>query len=49
MQMVNAGFPEQTLVWFRNGGRIESTAKAGINRKFTPNQISRVFCKFSTI
>jgi hypothetical protein len=28
MQMVNAGFPERTLVWFRNGGCIESTAKA---------------------
>jgi hypothetical protein len=31
MQMVNVGFPERTQVWFRNGGRVESTAKAGIN------------------
>src|SRR5260221_13616166 len=43
MQMVNARFPEWTPVWFRNGGYVQSTAMAGINRKFTPNHISRFF------
>jgi hypothetical protein len=39
-------------VWFRNGGRAErgqTTAKGGINRKFTPNRIRSLFCKFSHI
>jgi hypothetical protein len=33
-------------VWFRNGGW-RLWAENGVNRKFTPNQIIRVFRKFS--
>jgi hypothetical protein len=39
-------------VWFRNGGcarRIRFTKKIVINRKFTSNQINRVFAKFLAI
>jgi hypothetical protein len=39
-------------VWFRKGGCGERPFFCGevvINRKFTPNQISRVFGKFSAI
>jgi hypothetical protein len=43
--------PDQ--VWFRNGGcgtpSLLFCGKAGINRKFTPNQIKRIFRKFSAI
>jgi hypothetical protein len=39
-------------VWFRNGGwgwNGNSAVTSGINRKFTPNQMSRIFRKFSAI
>jgi hypothetical protein len=39
-------------IWFRNGGYApygDFTAKSGINRKFTPNQINRAFREFSPI
>src|ERR1700722_19285586 len=37
-------------LWFRNGGcagRLAAAGEGPINRKFTPNQISRIFCSFS--
>jgi hypothetical protein len=37
-------------LWFRNGGRAflrTAACPPGINRKFTPNQISRTFHAFS--
>jgi hypothetical protein len=39
-------------VWFRKGGRppcADNACETGINRKFTPNQINRIFGKFSAI
>jgi hypothetical protein len=39
-------------VWFRNGGCAHSAAqpaRTGINRKFTPNRMIRILCKFSAI
>jgi hypothetical protein len=49
MRMVNVGFPERTGMvskwWIRR--MHDSMAKAGINRKFTPNQINRIFRGFS--
>jgi hypothetical protein len=52
MQMVNSGFPAQR----RYGFEMVDMAKAaisppntGINRKFTSNQIIRIFREFSTI
>jgi hypothetical protein len=48
MQMVNAGFPDRTLYGFE---MVDAAywRKTAVNRKFTPNQIIRVFCKFSAI
>jgi hypothetical protein len=43
---------EAEPVWFRNGGyagRSAYNCAGGINRKFTPNQIVRLFYKFSAI
>jgi hypothetical protein len=50
--MVNAKFPKAMPVWFRNGGcagRDAYNCANLINRKFTPNQIARLFYKFSAI
>jgi hypothetical protein len=50
--MVNAKFRKAEPVWFRNGGcggRGVYNCAGGINRKFTPNQIVRLFYKFSAI
>jgi len=50
--MVNTEFPAQPWYGFElvDGRRIAlSAAKAGINQKFTPNQMSRIFRKFSAI
>jgi hypothetical protein len=52
MQMVNVGFPASAgygfeMVDARRAGVF--TAKTAINRKFTPNQINRIFCEFSAI
>jgi hypothetical protein len=52
MQMVNAGFPERTGYGFEMvdaPGASVLSRKAGINRKFTPNQINRIFREFSAI
>ena len=50
MQMVNAGFHDATGMvskWWMERAQPFDSAKAAINRKFTPNQISRIFRKFS--
>jgi hypothetical protein len=51
MQMVNAGFPEMAGYGFEmvDAPDYGFSRKAAINRKFTPNQITRVFRKFSAI
>jgi len=52
MQMVNDGFPASTLYGFEMvdaGGPSDILRKAGINRKFTPNPINRIFREFSAI
>ena len=39
-----------TALWFRNGGRAQAGIFRGeirVNRKFTANQIIRIFCGFS--
>jgi hypothetical protein len=48
--MVNAGFPARIGYGFEmvDAARAaRSSAKTGINRKFTPNQIIRIFREFS--
>jgi hypothetical protein len=50
--MVNAGFPATGPYGFEMVDAARAArlfAKTGINRKFTPNQIIRIFGKFSTI
>jgi hypothetical protein len=52
MQMVNVGFPAPSFYGFemvdaRRGPLFCGTA--AFNRKFTPNQINRIFLKFSAI
>jgi hypothetical protein len=50
--MVNEGFPAQLQYGFEmvdTARAGHSSPKNGINRKFTPNQIIRIFCEFSTI
>jgi hypothetical protein len=48
--MVNGGFPERAWYGFQ---RVDAAGAAGfppqsvINRKFTPNQMSRIFREFS--
>jgi hypothetical protein len=52
MQMVNTGFPAPTRYGFEMvdvRGAALSTVKPGINRKFTPNQMIRIFREFSAI
>jgi hypothetical protein len=52
MQMVNDGFPERTGYGFEMVDARGASAllrRAGINRKFTPNPIARIFRKFSAI
>jgi len=50
--MVNGGFPEPALYGFES---VDATGRSGlppesaINRKFTPNQIIRIFHEFSAI
>jgi len=50
--MVNAGFPALMRYGFElvdAASAARSSPKNGINRKFTPNQIVRIFRKFSKI
>jgi len=51
--MVNVRFPDRTRYGFEmvdaRGAVHAFRAKSGINRKFTPNQIKRIFRKFSAI
>jgi hypothetical protein len=50
--MVNIGFPAPSWYGFEMvdaPGGCHSNAKIAINRKFTPNQISRIFGGFSKI
>jgi hypothetical protein len=52
MQMVNVRFPDRTGYGFEMVDTRTRSAlwrKAGINRKFTPNQINRIFRRFSAI
>jgi hypothetical protein len=52
MRMVNVGFPERTGYGFEMvdaPGASPLSPKTIINRKFTPNQINRIFRKFSAI
>jgi hypothetical protein len=52
MQMVNAGFPARSRYGFEMvDGHFGPSfcEKAAINRKFTPNPISRIYRKFSII
>jgi hypothetical protein len=52
MQMVNDGFPERDGYGFEMvdvRGASVLLRKTGINRKFTPNPITRIFRKFSAI
>jgi hypothetical protein len=52
MQMVNTGFPAKIGYGFEmvdGPGAAASSPKAGINRKFTPNHIIRIFREFSAI
>jgi hypothetical protein len=49
-RMVNDRFPSAADLWFQNGGYAGAATSAAlsiINRKFTPNRIFAVFCKFS--
>jgi hypothetical protein len=50
-QMVNGGFPKRARHGFErvDAAAIPFLRKISINRKFTPNPISRIFHKFSTI
>jgi hypothetical protein len=48
--MVNDRFPSAANLWFQNGGCTGAATFAAlsiINRKFTPNRIFAIFCKFS--
>jgi hypothetical protein len=50
MRMVNVGFPAPSRYGFEMVATPDApfaTAACGINRKFTPNQIDRIFCEFS--
>jgi hypothetical protein len=50
IRMVNDGFPCRRAYGFEMVDAPHPSlrpAKARINRKFTPNQISRIFCSFS--
>jgi hypothetical protein len=50
--MVNVGFPDRSRYGFEMvdaAGTADFSAQSAINRKFTPNQIIRVFRKFSPI
>jgi hypothetical protein len=50
--MVNARFPARAQYGFEMVDMARtaiSSARTGINRKFTPNQIIRIFDEFSTI
>ena len=52
MRMVNTGFPAAGRYGFEMvdvAGAADFIPKGGINRKFTPNQIIRIFGKFSAI
>jgi hypothetical protein len=52
MQMVNARFPEPAGYGFEMVDAPDIaffSRQAAINRKFTPNQINRVFREFSAI
>jgi len=52
MRMVNPGFPERAGYGFEMVDTASATVRlrnTGINRKFTPNQISRSFGKISAI
>jgi len=49
-RMVNDRFPSAADLWFQNGGYTGAATFAAlstINRKFTPNRIFAIFCKFS--
>jgi hypothetical protein len=49
-RMVNDRFPGAADLWFQNGGCTSAATFAAlsiINRKFTPNRIFAIFCKFS--
>jgi hypothetical protein len=49
-QMVNGGFPHARPLWFRIGGygtRPRVAPQLRVNRKFTANQINRIFNDFS--
>jgi hypothetical protein len=47
--MVNSWFPETSRYGFEMVDTVGSLCRAGINRKFTPNQIGRFFRKFFPI
>jgi hypothetical protein len=50
--MVNAGFPARSRYGFEMVDAARNAIlppEAGVNRKFTPNQIIRIFGEFSTI
>jgi hypothetical protein len=52
MQMVNGVFPEPALYGFESvdaAGRPVLPPESVINRKFTPNQMSRNFREFSAL
>jgi hypothetical protein len=49
-QMVNDRFPARTIYGFEivDGRRHRRfPARIAVNRKFTPNRINEIFCKFS--
>jgi hypothetical protein len=48
MQMVNSGFPAKIRYGFEMVD-VAQSRQSGINRKFTPNQIIRIFRKFLKI